>query len=162
MIILACDSGVERTGYAVFDTHNGKHELLAYDCIFTHKNDRLEVRLMHIQEAIQKLIDTYHPERCVLERLFFSKNVTTGIMVAQSQGAVMALVASHGMEVDFLTPQEIKMTLTGYGSSDKKSVQKMVKILLHLDKIPQPDDTADAVACGLTYCTMRAFHDRQT
>lgn len=162
MIILACDSGIERTGYALFDSHGGKHELLAYDCIFTHKKDRPEIRLMHLHDAMESLFMQYKPDRCVLERLFFSKNVTTAMVVAQAQGVVMALAGQHGAEVDFLTPQEIKVTLTGHGSADKKSVQKMVKLLLHLDEIPQPDDTADAVACGLTYCTMRAFHDRQT
>lgn len=161
MIILACDSGLERTGYAIFRSESGIHDLLDYGCIFTQASLSTEQRLVELHNSVLELIDTHQPDRCVLERLFFSKNVTTGISVAQAQGAVMSLVAQRGMSVDFLTPQEIKMTMTGYGNADKKSVQKMVTLLLKLKEVPQPDDTADAIACGLTYCTMMATHDRK-
>lgn len=161
MILLACDSGLERTGFAIFQSENGNHTLLDYGCIFTDAALRTEQRFVQLHTHIAELIVKHNPDRCVLERLFFSKNVTTAIAVAQSQGVVMGLVAQHDIPVDFLTPQEIKMTMTGYGNADKKSVQKMVKLLLKLDSVPQPDDTADAIACGLTYCTMMATHDRK-
>lgn len=158
--MLALDSGVERTGYAVFEYDGKEPDLIAYDCIFTSKNDALPQRLLEIRTRIVEIIQKYKPDVCVMEQLFFSKNVTTGIMVAQAQGVVMSLLAEHGVECDFVKPQEIKMSLTGYGNADKKSVQKMVMLLLHLKEIPQLDDTVDAIACGLTYCTMRSFNDR--
>lgn len=159
MIILALDSGVERTGYAIFNNSN-EPELLGYDCIFTSREDTLPVRLLGVRAALQSLMRQYQPDVCVMEQLFFSKNVTTGIMVAQSQGAVMSLMAEHQVPCEFIKPQEIKMSLTGYGNADKKSVQKMVMLLLDLKVPPKPDDTVDAIACGLTYCTMRSFNDR--
>ena len=163
MKILAFDSGVERTGFAVFESGSSQEpELLDYGCIFTDKKDTHEKRLADIRKAVIKLVDTHDPKRFALERLFFSKNVTTGIAVAQAQGAVISLAGERGISVDYITPQQIKESLTGYGSADKKAVQKMVKLLLHLDEVPKPDDTADAIACGLTYCTMMSFHDRQT
>lgn len=157
MVILAFDSGVERTGYAVFEKDAGAEKLLTYGCIFTDKNWVLARRLADIRRQVIELLDVHTPDVFVLERLFFNKNVTTAMMVAQSQGAVMSLAGERDIMVEFLTPQQIKQTLTGYGTSDKKNVQKMVQLLLKLDVMPEPDDTADAIACGLTYCTMRQF-----
>jgi crossover junction endodeoxyribonuclease RuvC len=157
MVILAFDSGVERTGYAVFEKSGGAEKLLTYGCIFTDKKWVLARRLADIRRQVSDLLDAHTPDIFVLERLFFNKNVTTAMMVAQSQGAVMSLAGERDIPVEFLTPQQIKQTLTGYGTSDKKNVQKMVQLLLKLKVMPEPDDTADAIACGLTYCTMRQF-----
>lgn len=162
MNVLAFDSGVERTGYAVFTQTERDPELIDYGCIFTSKDDTHQKRLADIRDEVENLVKKHKPEVFVLERLFFNNNITTGIAVAQSQGAVISLAGSLGLEVDYLTPQQIKESVAGYGNADKKAVQKMVKILLELEEVPKPDDTADAIACGLTYCTMRSFHDRQT
>jgi crossover junction endodeoxyribonuclease RuvC len=161
MVILAFDSGVERTGYAVLDHDHGDPEVVAYDCIFTSKDDLFTKRLMQLRDEVEKLIVLFSPDVCVMERLFFNKNTTTALMVAQAQGAILSLLGQHEIPTEFITPQQIKQSLTGYGNADKKSVQKMVQILLKLEAIPQPDDTADALACALTYCTMRTFNDRQ-
>ena len=45
----------------------------------------------------------------------------------------------------------MKMALTGYGRAEKSQVGQMVKTLLKLEKIPKPDDTADALAIALTH-----------
>ena len=161
MIILAFDSGVERTGYAIFGTGEREPELLDYGCIFTNKEDSHAKRLAILRAQVEELFKKHSPEVFVFERLFFNQNIKTGIAVAQAQGAVLSLAGEHGLEVDFITPQQIKESVAGYGNADKKAVQKMVTLLLELDEVPQ-DDTADAIACGLTYCTMRTFHDRQT
>ena len=161
MIILACDSGLERTGYAFFEADQGSYNLLDYGCLFTSASLTTEQRFVQLHTQMLELVEKYNPEHCVLEKLFFSKNVTTAIAVAQAQGVIMQLVAQRNATVSFLTPQEIKLTMTGYGNADKKSVQKMVKLLLQLDEVPQPDDTADAIACGYTYCTMMATYDRK-
>lgn len=145
MIILSIDSGIERTGFAVFD---GK-KYLTSALIKTNKNKATEIRLEEIYSKIKEIIKQYHPERMVLEQLFFFKNQKTFIRVAQAQGVLMLLAAQNNMKVDFLTPLQIKQIITGYGQADKKAVQKMVKMETGLD-IKQ-DDEADAVACALAY-----------
>ena len=162
MIIVSFDSGLERTGYSVFSKGDGEPDLITYGCIFTKKSDSLQKRLLELQEKTEEIIKEHKPDSFALEKLFFNKNITTGISVAQSQGAIIALAGKHDIELTFVTPQEIKMSLTGDGRADKKSIQKMVKILLNLEEVPKPDDTADAIACGLTYCTMMSFNDRKT
>ncbi len=78
-------------------------------------------------------------------------------MVAQAQGAILYVAGKNNMSIDFISPLRIKQTLTGYGLSDKKNVQKMVVMLLGLKKVPEPDDVADAIACGLAFCTIKKF-----
>ncbi|MBP9816204.1 crossover junction endodeoxyribonuclease RuvC [Candidatus Woesebacteria bacterium] len=154
MRILACDSGVERTGYAVLDTDKKNVFLTEYNCIFTHKSKPLTKRLEELSIKLNELIEQYSPEIIVIEKLFFTNNQTTGIMVAQAQGVLLMLAGKYDIKVEFLTPTQIKHTVTGYGKSDKKGIQKMLRLLLNLETDPQPDDVTDAIACGYAYCTI--------
>lgn len=154
MRILACDSGVERTGYAVLDTDKKHNLLTVYDCIFTHKSKDLSQRLSELSIKLDEILTTYAPDIIVIEKLFFTNNQTTGIMVAQAQGVLLMLAGKHTIKVAFLTPTQIKHTVTGYGRADKKGIQKMLRLLLGLETDPQPDDVTDAIACGYAYCTI--------
>jgi crossover junction endodeoxyribonuclease RuvC len=145
MTILSIDSGIERTGYAIFK--NKKYVISAL--IHTSKNQSTEIRLKEIYSQLKKIFNEYKPEVMVLEQLLFFKNQKTFIRVAQAQGIVMLLAAQNKVKVEFLTPLQIKQIITGYGQADKKSVQKMIKLTTEID-IKQ-DDEADAVACGLAY-----------
>ena len=145
MTILSIDSGIERTGYAIFK--DKKYVISAL--IKTSKNKSTEIRLEEIYSQLKKVFDKYKPEVIVLEQLFFFKNQKTFIRVAQAQGVVLLLAAQNKIKVEFLTPLQIKQIITGYGQADKKSVQKMIKLTTEID-ISQ-DDEADAVACGLAY-----------
>lgn len=157
MVILALDSGIEKTGYAIFDKDKKYKEGLRYitsGLIQTSKTKTTEKRLNEIYESIYKLIESSHPNIVVLEQLFFFKNQKTVIRVSQAQGVVMLLAAQNEIPVEFLTPLQVKQIVTGYGQSDKKSVQKMLKITLKLDGELKQDDQADAIACGMAYCLL--------
>ena len=160
-MLIAFDSGIERTGYAVFNLHESRYTVQAYGCIITPKVSTLPVRIATLHDKVEELISQYRPDVFIIERLFFTMNKKTAITVAQAQGAVLRLAGHHGIEVEFLTPNQIKQAITGYGNADKKSVQQMVALMLELEEAPKYDDTTDALACGLTYCTMKALHDRQ-
>jgi len=155
VIILALDSGIEKTGYAVFEkkpSGNTDFKYITSGMIHTAKTKTTEQRLLQIYQELSKLITTFKPDVMVIEQLFFFKNQKTAIRVAQSQGVVMLLAAEKKIKAEFLTPLQIKSIVTGYGQSDKKSVQKMLQLTLHLDKELKQDDQADAIACGLAYC----------
>jgi len=145
MSILSIDSGIERTGYAIFK--NKKY--VASALIKTSKSLPTEKRLIEIYERLKEVMKKYKPDVMVLEQLLFFKNQKTFIRVAQAQGIVMLLAAQNKIKVEFLTPLQIKQIITGYGQADKKSVQKMIKLTTEID-INQ-DDESDAVACGLAY-----------
>lgn len=145
MTILSIDSGIERTGFAIFKDKK-------YVCsalIKTSKSLTTEKRLIEIYNKLKEIMKKYNPEVMVLEQLLFFKNQKTFIRVAQAQGIVMLLAAQNNIKVEFLTPLQIKQIVTGYGQADKSAVQKMIRLTTDID-IKQ-DDEADAVACGLAY-----------
>ncbi len=155
MIILSIDSGIERTGYALFEKKtNGRVEFtyIASGLIQTSKTKNTEMSLQEIYGQMKEIVKKYKPDTIVIEQLFFFKNAKTVIKVAQAQGAVLLLAADENLHVEFLTPLQIKQIVTGYGQSDKLAVQKMLKLTLGLDLELKQDDQADAIACGLAYC----------
>ncbi|PIY69280.1 crossover junction endodeoxyribonuclease RuvC [Candidatus Roizmanbacteria bacterium CG_4_10_14_0_8_um_filter_39_9] len=157
MIILSLDPGVERTGFALFnkkDQNNFKY--LTSGLVETSKTCTLPERLKSIYDTLAMIVLKYKPSHVVIERLFFSNNQKTAIAVAQAQGIILLLAQQMKIDLSFLTPPQIKEIVTGYGGSDKKSVQKMLG-LLDL-KIPKndlkQDDQADAIACGYAICCL--------
>lgn len=151
MIILSIDSGVERTGFAFFDkTTNIK--LLTSGLIKTAKDTSHELRIKKIYCELEILVNKYKPKIVVLEKIFFFKNQKTIVNVSHAQGILLLLAAQNNIKVEFLTPLQIKETLTGYGRSDKRAVQKMINLTIKLPKKITQDDEADAIACGLSYC----------
>lgn len=108
-------------------------------------------RLVTIYDELHEIIETCKPQVMVVEKLFFARNVTTAMSVAQARGVVLLCGKQHGLELYEFTPMQIKQTITGYGKADKKQMQEMVKVLLGLQHVPQPDDAADALAAALCY-----------
>ncbi len=145
MTILSIDSGIERTGYAIFKDKKYVTSAL----IKTSKSLTTENRLIEIYNKLIEVMKKYKPDVMILEQLLFFKNQKTFIRVAQAQGIVMLLAAENKIKVEFLTPLQIKQIVTGYGQADKKSVQKMIRLTTGI--VLTQDDEADAVACGLAY-----------
>lgn len=143
--ILGIDPGYDRLGFGVIEGECA----LAYGIISTPKG-KIEDRLREIAVDLRALFAKYQPELLVIEDLFFSKNVTTALKVAQVRGVVMMLAVEAGMAVVEVKPNEVKMAITGYGKADKRQIQEMVKIVFKLKAIPQPDDAADALAIAWT------------
>ena len=153
MIILSIDPGVERTGYAIFDKKDKQSfTFICAGLIKTKKLNSFSDRFKNIGEQILKLIIFHKPEKIILERLFFFKNQKTVISVAQAQGVIMFLASQQAIPIIFFTPLQIKQIVTGYGKSDKKTIQKMLQLILGEGKEILQDDIADAIACGLSYC----------
>lgn len=162
MIILSIDSGIERTGYAFFDRDKKHENGLRYinsGLVQTSRTLKRETRLEEIYKNFEALIKKMKPELVVMEQLFFLKNAKTVISVAQAQGILLLLASQHNLPIHFLTPLQIKQIITGYGQSDKKSVQKMLHMTLHLTEELRQDDVADAIACGAAFCYLNRLVD---
>ncbi len=147
MNILAIDSGVEKTGYAIFS----KNQYVSSGLIKTSKDKTFAKRIEQIYQEVKALIKSHKIRTIVAEQLFFFRNQKTAIKVSQAQGTIILLAAQFDIPIIFLTPLQIKQIITGYGKADKKAVQKMISLTLNIPAIKQ-DDEADAVACGLAYC----------
>lgn len=147
MKILGIDPGIGICGFGLIEGDKA----LDYGVITTPINTPLPARLKELYESLQEIFRTTKPDAVSVEKLFFSKNITTGITVAEARGLVLLVSAQNQLPVYEYTPNEIKKTLTGYGSADKRQMQEMVKIHLGLSQIPKPDDAADALATAITH-----------
>ncbi len=150
MRVLAIDPGFDRCGVAVLEYVEGKEDLLYSTCIMTDKTATLPHRLAAIGQELEEVITTHKPTALGIETLFFNKNITTGIGVAQARGVVLYIAEQHGLTIYEHGPQEVKVAVTGYGNSDKAAVYAMIQRLV--PNIPQKakDDEYDAIAVGIT------------
>lgn len=154
MRVLGFDPGTATTGYGVVDGKGSRLQYIAHGVIGTPANEHYALRLKTIHEEATALIARYQPDAVAIERLYFKQNVTTGISVAQARGVLSLAAVQAGLPIGEFSPTEAKLAVTGYGKADKKQLQEMIKMLLNLEKIPRPDDAADAL--GLAICQIHA------
>src|SRR5579864_1470762 len=146
MRILGIDPGIGRTGWGTIETQSATFSVQKFGCIETSKDLSLERRLEQLYEEIIAVFKKEKPEEVAIEELFFNTNVKTAMIVGQARGVVLLAAAQYHMPIAIYTPLQVKIAVTGYGRAEKKQVGQMIKTLLHLDTIPKPDDTADALA----------------
>ncbi len=158
MIILGLDPGLATMGFGVIEKlKNDDTAMVDYGVVLTPKEETLPVRLAMLEEGINKLLQKYKPEEIAVEELFFSKNITTGIPVAHARGVMLLTCIKYCGRLYEYTPNQIKQSLTGYGKADKVQMMHVVTGLLHLNKIPRPDDAADALAVALCHAHTSRF-----
>ncbi len=150
MRILGIDPGYGIVGYGIIDTHRN-NTVVDFGVVETPKEDSLPVRLMRIEEAFRVLFERYRPDEVAIEELFYFHNQTTVIPVAEARGVIVLTAQKYCERLFEYTPMQIKQALTGNGRADKKQMQFMVKAVLGLEKVPKPDDAADALAVALCH-----------
>lgn len=151
MRILGIDPGYAITGYAFLDYQDSRFTVLDYGLIQTQAETPFPNRLLTIHQSLDSLCQRWHPEVMAIEELFFARNTTTAIGTAQARGVAIVSCARLGIPVYEYTPMQVKVAVTGYGKAEKAQVQEMVRVLLHLKKIPKPDDVADAIAIAICH-----------
>ena len=151
MRILGIDPGLGIVGYGVIDVSREGTKAVDYGAIITPKEERLPERLLIIEKCMEEIIATYKPDEIAIEELFFFRNYTTIIPVAMARGVIVSTCYKHNKKIYEYTPLQIKQGLTGVGRAEKKQVQYMVKNVLGLDKVPTPDDVADALAVAICH-----------
>ncbi len=160
MRVMGIDPGTGRLGWAIVDKNGHQETLVACGCLATPAKTALAVRLEKIYDLLNQLIADYSPQQAAVEELFFVKNVKTGISVGHARGVVLLAFQQAGIPVADYKPAEIKQAVTGMGNADKKQVQKMVKEILGMKAVVEPDDAADAVAVALTHLALSKFRVR--
>lgn len=157
MRILGIDPGYAILGWGVIDYEGNHFQVVAYDSILTDKDTPMPVRLRQLYDGLNDIIEKYSPDEVGIEELYFNNNAKTAIMVGEARGVALLSAANKDIPIFEYTPLQIKQALVGYGRADKKQVQQMVKLFLNLEKVPKPDDTADALACAICHA-----HSRKT
>jgi len=151
MRILGIDPGTGILGFGIIEVTKGVCTLVDGGVIRTPAHEDDAVRLQTIFEELTDIIVHTQPKIMSVEKLFFARNVTTAMTVAQARGVVLLCGKQAGLEIHEYTPLQIKQAITGYGKADKKQVQEMVRIHLKLTELPKPDDAADALAAAITH-----------
>lgn len=151
MLTLGIDPGTATIGFGLVKEHpDGLLEAVHYGVITTPPSLPMWERLKMIYDGVTALVETYQPDRAGVEELFFAKNVTTAMTVAQGRGVILLALAKTGVTIAEYKPNQVKQSISGYGGAKKPQMQEMVRILLGLDTIPRPDDAADALAIAIT------------
>lgn len=157
MKILGIDPGTAIVGWAVVEASGSSVKSIAFGHITTAKTLSPEKRLQEIRSDLVTLLKRYRPEEGAVEDIFFFNNQKTAMAVSQARGVILLTLSDFGLKLSSYTPLQVKHALTNYGRADKKQVQQMVKTILKLSKIPEPDDTADALAIAVCHASHRRF-----
>lgn len=151
MLALGIDPGTASTGWGfVRERGDGSLAEVCHGVITTSSDQPMHRRLQLIHRELEELVDTWRPDRAAVEEMFFARNVTTALNVAQSRGVILLTLANAGVPLHEYKPNMIKQAIAGYGGARKPQMQEMVRILLGLEERPRPDDAADALAVAIT------------
>jgi crossover junction endodeoxyribonuclease RuvC len=157
--VLGIDPGTARMGYAVVRQDGGQLSLLTCGVIETSSELPLEERLALLYDGLTRVIDEFQPTELAIEELFFNRNVRSALSVGQARGVALLAAAHRHLGVHNYTPLQVKEAVTGFGRARKEQIQEMVRVLLGLTVVPQPDDAADAAA--LAVCHVNSATGRQ-
>lgn len=151
MIVLGIDPGLAIVGYGVVHAVNNRFLPLGHGVIRTAAGLPLQLRLSEIYDDLNTLITKFHPDCAAVEELFFNTNQKTAIDVAQARGCILLAFAKSGLAYEEYTPLQVKQAVVGYGRADKQQVMELTRLQLGLEKVPKPDDAADALAIALCH-----------
>ncbi len=153
--ILGLDPGLAETGYGIIEERGGRYVHICHGVISTPPSMELGQRLESIYQHIQTLIRTYQPKEAGVETLYFARNATSAIPVAEARGVALLALAQAGLVTGSYPPQAIKQAIVGHGKAEKHQVQELVRILLGLNAVPKPDHAADALAAAICHANTR-------
>jgi len=160
MLVLGIDPGTAITGYGLVAAEGNRLRAVAYGCVRTDSRLPIPLRLQRTYQGLQQIIAQYAPTEIAVEELFFNKNTKTALVVGQARGVALLAGVNAGLPVAEYTPLQVKQSVVGYGRAAKQQVQYMVKTLLNLKEIPQPDDAADALAIAICHLHARNLQSR--
>lgn len=138
-------------GYGVVAVEGDDLRALTYGVLTTPASLSLSGRLLLLFDGLSRIVESNHPQEAAVEQLFFARNVQSALAVGQARGIALLAAARYGISVSEYTPQQVKQAVAGYGRATKEQVQSMVRIMLGLSEVPQPDDAADALAIAICH-----------
>ena len=151
MRVLGIDPGYALVGFGIIDESMSNISVVDYGVISTDKDLPMPQRLLIIEQSLEQIFAQYQPDAVAIEELFFFRNQTTLVPVAQARGVIINYCYKQCKNLFEYTPLQIKQALTGFGRAEKQQVQYMTKSILNLESIPKPDDAADALAVAICH-----------
>ena len=148
-LIIGVDPGLASTGWGLVSRSEGRIRYVAHGCIETGTDKARGERLVFIYKSFTKILKKYDPEEAAMENLYFGKNISSAMAVAEARGVLLMALSARGIPVLELTPNAIKMAVVGITKAGKTQVQEMVRFILGLEDIPKPDHAADALGAAI-------------
>ena len=151
-IILGIDPGTNVMGYGVIKVEDKKATIVTMGVIDMRKESDMYLKLGHIFQRVNGIIESYLPDEMAIEAPFFGKNVQSMLKLGRAQGVAIAAAINHSVPITEYAPMKIKMAITGTGTASKEQVAGMLQRILHLDQADMPKflDATDALAAA--YC----------
>ncbi len=149
MRVLGIDPGIRTTGFGIIDSNSNRLSLIACGTINPKLKDTLPLRLNHLFEKVDSIINKFSPDVFSIEDMFYSKNVKTAMILGQARGAMIIAAAQANINIFEFAPRKVKMSVCGNGGASKEQVQYMVMKILNLKEIPGSMDVSDAIAVGI-------------
>ncbi|MDR2151097.1 MAG: crossover junction endodeoxyribonuclease RuvC [Spirochaetaceae bacterium] len=157
--IIGVDPGLASCGWGIVDVGDQRIRYVVHGCIETEAATPRAQRLLAIYRMFKTVLDEYQPTEAAIETLYFARNVSSAIPVAEARGVLCMTLAERGLPVREFTPNAIKQAVVGRGAADKVQVQELVRIILGLSTIPSPDHAADALGAALCCANTQVFRD---
>lgn len=149
--VIGIDPGLASTGFGIVDYREGRYRMVSYGVIETAAHVPHQMRLLALYNKLCSIIVEFKPAEAAMEKLYFARNTSSAMHVAEARGVVTLCLAQYAVALDEYTPNQIKQSVTGTASADKALIENYVKILLALDSAPKPDHAADALAGAITH-----------
>lgn len=155
--VLGIDPGLAAVGWGVVDLDGARLVYRGHGCFTTKAGEDVARRLAHIRDSLAAVIAVWLPSEAAMEGLYFSRNVTSALGVAEARGVIRLACMDAGLSMDEYGPMDVKKAATGSGRSGKEDVQSFVRLILGLDAVPRPDHAADALAVAICHCQGRSM-----
>ena len=149
MRVLGIDPGLANTGWGIIDADGSRLRHVSHGSITTSPKQLNGRRLLAIRLEILDIIQKYEPEIAGIESIYFAKNQTSAIPVAQAMGVVLVTCEEQNLRVEAFSPPMIKQAVAGVGRADKAQMQELLRLILGLKDTPKPDHAADALAAAI-------------
>ena len=149
--VLGIDPGLAATGWGVVDCDGSRYHHVDHGVVRTSPGVSAGERLQKIYNQIRSVVKKFKPTAAGVESLYFARNATSAIPVAQARGVALLALTQAGVAAHEYPPQAIKQAIVGQGRAEKRQVQDMVRVLLGLSEPPKPDHAADALAAAICH-----------
>ncbi len=162
MVVMGIDPGYAIVGWGAVANKGINYKPLGFGAVTTDAESDFNKRLQIIYDSIYSLLNRCRPDALAIERLYFTTNQKTAIMVAEARGVILLSAQKQSIPIFEYTPLQVKTAVTGYGKAKKNQVMEMTRRLLGLKEVPKPDDTADALAIAVCHLQAAGSQLRQT
>lgn len=151
MIIIGIDPGTQITGYGIIEVTDSTCRAIDYGCIRPPSKLKITDRYLLIFNSVEELLEKYRPHALSIETQFVHKNVQSAIKLGMARGIIIIAAKKRGLPIFEYAPTKAKNAVVGNGRASKQQVQGMVKLLLNLKELPQPEDAADALSLAICH-----------